>query len=489
MKEHNDDIQLKHLLQDKLGEHTVVAPDFVWPAIEKELFPPANNRRPFFWWFVFTGLILGVLSFYFLYPRNEFNFNINTHEFAALEKRTASNTIKTFNSELETTSTIDESSSKPITNNRNNIHPSFKKGTGNTRDFQNSSEFSNSQKPQIKKTKKSKNNIQAATLLSTSGIENKTDIGKEIDPRTITSLDSSGELKSNLPKSIDDFSNFETNFLIAKTLEHSASSIPLQKSNLRFPRRFVPYSFIDIYAGPGRNSRDYSGVIETSKKALLIDRTLQFKNKNIGLDYNLQFCRFASFRVGLNMGTNRYTTRLFTVRIANVSLNDELDISSPSGDLKSAPLDLEDQASPIFDTTTFLMRIIHRSSYFSVPLSIRFNTTNIRGPQLYAYSGIDFNFRGTDKNTLIVRKSQVERTFSTSKPNNAQLFYPGWHLGLGIASNPIRRLQVYGEFNYSTLFSDYYKGKIVSIQSSNYQINLGLRFKLVENHDTKRLVK
>ncbi len=135
------------------------------------------------------------------------------------------------------------------------------------------------------------------------------------------------------------------------------------------------------------------------------------------------------------------------------------------------------------------MRIIHKSSYYTVPLSIRFNTTNIRGPQLFAYTGFDLNFRGNDKNTLIVRRFQVERVFSTSKPANAQTLYLGWHFGMGIASNPIRRLQVFSEFNYSSLFSDYYTGKIISIQSSNYQINVGLRFKLVSNHDTKRLVK
>ena len=50
MKEHNDDIHLQRLLNEKLEGHTVPAPDFVWPAIEKELFPPAKKRRPFFWW-------------------------------------------------------------------------------------------------------------------------------------------------------------------------------------------------------------------------------------------------------------------------------------------------------------------------------------------------------------------------------------------------------------------------------------------------------
>lgn len=499
MKEHNDDIHLKHLLQDKLEEHTVVAPDFVWPAIEKELFPPANNRRPFFWWFVFSGIILGVLSFYFLYPRNEINFNYNSPEIAVKENTTFLNSTPTkiVKSELESSKTLDGKSNKNVSNYQKNENDSYvtpEKGNGKTAIIQSSYASNTNQKNRIKKTQKQKYLEQASTPLSTEGFKDEKDIHKEQTinlGNTATNNNNGEEQKNEIIQlnSRDELSSLEISLLVAKSVEHTASTIPLQTTNLRFPRRFVPYSFLDFYAGPGRNYREYTGLIETTKKALLIDRTLQFKNKNIGLDYNMQFCRFASFRIGLNMGTNRYTTRLFPVRIANVSLNDELEISSPSGDLKSAPLELEDQASPFFDTTTFLMRIIHRSSYFTVPLSIRFNTPNVRGPQAYIYSGIDLNFRGTDKNTLVVRKSQIERIFTTSKPSNAQTLYPGWHLGLGLATNPIRRLQIFGEFHYSTLFSDYYKGKIVSIQSSNYQINLGLRFKLVANHDTKRLIK
>jgi hypothetical protein len=491
MKEHNDDTHLKHLLQDKLEEHTVVAPDFVWPAIEKELFPPANKRRPFFWWFVFSGLILGVLSFYFLYPRNEINFNYHSPEIAVKENATNLNSLSTKidKSELKSSKTSDGKSTKNVSNYQKNQNVSLsspEKGNGKTAMIQSSyaSTKNTNQKNRTKKTKKQKATEPISSLLLTNDFQNE----KTADLGTIESENNNGE-ELNPLNSTDEISNLEIGLLAAKSLDHTAFSIPLVKTNLRYPRKFVPYSFIDFYAGRGRNSRNYSGEIETSKKALLVDRTLQFKNNNIGIDYNMQFCRFASFRVGYNMGTNRYTTRLFPIRIANVSLNDELDISSPSGDLKSAPLELDDQASPISDTTTFLMRIIHRSSYYSVPLSIRFNTTNIRGPQAYIYSGIDLNFRGTDKNTLVVRRSQIERIFTTSKPSNAQTLYPGWHLGLGLATNPIRRLQVYGEFHYSTLFSDYYKGKIISIQSSNYQINLGLRFKLVANHDTKRLIK
>lgn len=266
--------------------------------------------------------------------------------------------------------------------------------------------------------------------------------------------------------------------LLAKTIEYKTDTVRLIHPEMPFPKLFFPYSFIDMYAGAGRNNRTYSGIVESNSKAFIIDRTLRLKNSNFGFDYNYQFLPFASAGIGINMGTNRYTTRLFPVRIANTSLNDELEISSPSGELKSAPLDLADQASQFSDTTTFLMRIVHRSHYFSVPLSIRFNTTNTKGPQLYGYTGFDFLFRGKDKNTLIVRKSFTERSFSTSKPRETRGFYPGWHLGLGVSSNPKRKLQVYGEFNYSQVFGNYYTGKVISIRSNNVQLNVGLRIKL-----------
>ena len=79
MIEHNDDTRLQQLLQEKLEEHTVPAPDFVWPAVEKELFPPAKKRRPVFWWFVFSGLFLGVLSLscFYLFPTNHLDLALN----------------------------------------------------------------------------------------------------------------------------------------------------------------------------------------------------------------------------------------------------------------------------------------------------------------------------------------------------------------------------------------------------------------------------
>lgn len=499
MKEHNDDIHLKHLLQDKLGEHTVEAPEFVWSAIEKEMFPPAKKRRPFFWWFLFTGLFIGGVTFYFIYPQNEFNFNFETRAFVTLKKASEGNskTTQTYKSQLDSTKTINEKTIKTTnsaTNFQNNEHASYlNQKNGKTfliRKTNSTSKNTNN----YDRTKKQKTPVQPAILLANSETENKNTKETKTELGNNESKNNIGEERSNVLNQTNltnEFPNLEMSLLVAKSLDHTAFSIPLESTNLRYPRKFVPYSFLDFYGGTGKNHREYTGSISSnqSNKALLIDRTIKFKNRNIGFDYNLQFCRFASFRLGINTGTNRYTTRLFPIRIANVSLNDPLDISSPSGDLKSAPLNLDDQASSTSDSTTFLMRIIHKSSYYTVPLSIRFNTTNIRGPQLFAYTGFDLNFRGNDKNTLIVRRFQVERVFSTSKPANAQTLYLGWHFGMGIASNPIRRLQVFSEFNYSSLFSDYYTGKIISIQSSNYQINVGLRFKLVSNHDTKRLVK
>jgi hypothetical protein len=215
--------------------------------------------------------------------------------------------------------------------------------------------------------------------------------------------------------------------------------------------------------------------VESNTNTYLIDRTIQLKNTNFGLDYNYQFLPFASARIGISMGTNRYTTRLFPIRIANTNLNNELNISSLSGDLKSAPLELDEQASSISDTTTFLMRIIHRSSYFSVPLSVRFNTTNEKGPQAYSYAGIDLVFRGNDQNLLIVRRSQFERSYSTSNARRTRDFYSGWHFGVGLASNNSHRFQFFGEFNYARVFGNYYTGNVISIKSANIQLNGGVR--------------
>ncbi|ASS47252.1 MAG: hypothetical protein A3D31_15515 [Candidatus Fluviicola riflensis] len=479
MKEHNDDIHLKQLLHKKLEEHTVSAPDFVWPAIEKELFPPTKKRRPFFWWFVFSGLFLGTLSCFFLFPANHLAASVDTTAGPIIEtidplQASASMTAKNESKSTTATNVIqnkqlvlshhETKDSSLLSSNQPNQHltnPAHGKTNRGLTDGV--------------KGKKAGPNLGTKSNDSTNysrPIHNSLIVETPGDKQTNTVILSSEHADSS--------NHLELSLLLlpAKTMEHTPDPIRLIHPNVPFPLLFIPYSFIDVYAGAGRNNRNYSGIVESNSHAFIIDRTLRLKNRNFGLDYNYQFLPFASFRIGINMGTNRYTTRLFPVRIANTDLNDELDISSPSGELRSAPLDLADQASPFSDTTTFLMRIIHRSGYISIPLSIRFNTTNAIGPQVYGYTGFDFVFRGKDQNTLIVRKSQTERSFSTSKPRESRGFYPGWHLGLGIATNPVRKLQLYGEFNYSQVLGNYYTGKVISIKSNNLQLNVGLRIKL-----------
>lgn len=480
MKEHNDDPKLRQLLHEKLEEHTVPAPDFVWPAIEQELFPPAKKRRPFFWWFVFSGLFLGLLSlsYLFLFPANQFDLALNgiTTPIGRSVQPIQSGVSTTTTTKLESTATTTtgqhQQSVLANTENKNNplltstqSHQHARISTGSSVGEKNTAETNQGKK----------------TIPETNPIVNPVDYFTPIIDPLIAEQSQNSQPKDTVSapdKRQDGDNDLTWSTLLAKTITFSTDSVRSIHPELPFPKLFFPYAFIDVYAGVGRNNRTYSGIVESSSKAFIIDRTLHLRNRNFGVDYNYQFSPFASVRIGLNMGTNRYTTRLFPIRIANTSLNDELEISSPSGELKSAPLDLADQASPISDTTTFLMRIVHRSHYFSVPLSIRFNTANTKGPQLYGYTGFDFMFRGKDQNTLIVRKSFTERSFSTSKPREARGFYPGWHLGLGVSSNPKRKLQLYGEFNYAQVFGNYYTGKIISIRSNNAQLNVGLRINL-----------
>jgi len=478
MKEHNDDIRLQHLLNEKLEEHQVTAPDFIWPAIEKELFPPTKRRRPFFWWFVFSGLFLGTLSYFLLVPFHPIGFSSD------LVKLPIITTNKPLQSKVSTPFNEQESNAKSTTIKNGQLIAS-------TVETKKCSRL-NSQKPKdpstnptIKKINQNKSTTtkhgkSTMTMIHTNFMSYPTEYLQSIVQRLIAETTKSRQPNDSILAStshMDANDNLELLLLQAKKIEHTTDSIRVIHSKAQPPKSFVPYSFIALYAGAGRNNRTYSGIIGSTSNTYIIDRKLQLRNTNFGLDYNYQFAPFASVRIGINKGTNRYTTRIFPIRIANTSLNDELEISSPSGELKSAPLDLADQASQFSDSTVFLMRIIHRSQYISIPLSVRFNTINAKGPQLYGYTGFDFVFRGKDQNTLIVKKSQIERSFSTSNVRDARGFYPGWHLGLGIASNPIRQLQVYGEFNYSQIFGNYYTGKVISIRSNNVQLNVGLRIR------------
>lgn len=483
MKEHNNDSELQRLLREKLEEHTVPAPDFAWPAIEKELFPPAKKRRPFFWWFVFSGLFLGTFTLFFLFQST--GTDIATGMSATAIHQTLpvlQPTVKP----IDTSSEQQSSSKSPANSSENNA---TKAATSNSNAYEASvSSMNSGSDPSGKPSKTHETNSQTQTITQPDSQQHlPTNTVKPIasvparalsgthlviakTTRYFTTLETTA--KNQLP---DSSKVLSLSNLSPKTITFQPDSIRPIPPLLPPLGSFKGYSFIDWYVGAGRNRRTYTGIVESNSTAFIIDRSIPLKNTNFGIDYNYQFLPFASARIGVNMGSNRYITRLFPIRIANTDLNNELEISSPSGDLKSAPLELDDQASSISDTTTFLMRIVHRSRYFSVPLSVRFNTTNEKGPQLYGYTGFDFVFRGNDQNTLIVRRSQFERSYSTSSPRGARGFYSGWHLGAGLASNNSRRFQFYGEFNYSQVFGNYYSGKVVSIKSANLQVNLGLR--------------
>lgn len=492
MKEHTNDSELQRLLREKLEEHTVPAPDFAWPAIEKELFPPAKKRRPFFWWFVFTGLFLGTLTLFFLFQSTDTGISSGM---SAIAFPTTLPSLQPSANPTQTPSGQQLLAKEPANSNDNNSsvattsnnYASEAQGSSKyKRSFQvtdqsvaytkthksNSATNQQSTKQSISQKQLSSNTLHTAlsapahawlathllVYRSTRSITQLQTIAHKLQPDTSQVLPASD--------------------LWPKTIAFQPDPILPIPPLLPPSKHFDGYSFIDVYAGAGRNRRTYSGIVASNSNAFIIDRTIPLKNTNFGIDYNYQFLPFASARIGVNMGSNRYVTRLFPIRIANTDLNNELDISSPSGDLRSAPLELDDQASSISDTTTFLMRIVHRSRYFSVPLSILFNTTNEKGPQLYGCTGFDFVFRGNDQNTLIVRRSQFERSYSTSNPRGARGFYSGWHLGVGLASNNSRRFQFYGEFNYAQVFGNYYSGKVISIRSSNLQLNAGLRINL-----------
>ncbi|HLP54944.1 MAG TPA: hypothetical protein VK151_07940 [Fluviicola sp.] len=488
MKEHNNDTELQQLLREKLEGHTVPAPDFVWPAIEQELFPRAKKRRSFFWWFIFAGLFLGTLSWFFLFPSKSTDFSFGTAAAPVSKTVQSLQPIPTAATEKQSQSTDKSTVTKSKSSGTTAMH-SNEPGT-NTSEKHNGPFVSSSQ-PGKDPTTVANKSVPGKGAKRPS--PSKSPSNPPTKPVTYTIAHSSSVTASLIAKTAGYFATINT---IAETRQPdsndvsamsalSSKTIAFQPDTVKLIHPFIPlsigfsgYSFIDVYLGVGRNRRTYSGIVESNSNAFIIDRTLQLKNTHFGIDYNYQFLPFASAGIGLNMGSNRYITRLFPIRIANTDLNKELEISSPGGDLKSAPLELEDQASSISDTTTFLMRIIHRSKYLAIPLTIRFNTTNARGPQLYGFTGFDFVFRGKDQNTLIVRRSLFERSYSTSNPRGARGFYSGWHLGLGLASNPSRRLQLYGEFNYSQVFGNYYSGKVISIKSSHLQLNAGLRINL-----------
>jgi|GEM_PF-5096121 len=247
------------------------------------------------------------------------------------------------------------------------------------------------------------------------------------------------------------------------------SSIPeILPFALPFQRHY--YQF---HASVGREIRTFN--VSNPNNQSLLDKSVALKHHGIGFNYQYQFHPNWAVHTGVYAYRTGFITRQFPISIANQNLDGELVFDTPEGEFKSEPLELSSYANVQQDTTVFLGRIIHRSSFVSLPLAIRYNTNRSSGLNFYTQAGVQFNLRASERNTLVIKKSAFERNFASGRSGRQRKIAPSAMLAVGLQTQSIGRVQYFTELSYARVLGEYYKGPRVSIQSQFVTVGAGLR--------------
>ncbi|MFA7274703.1 MAG: hypothetical protein WC044_12615 [Crocinitomicaceae bacterium] len=232
----------------------------------------------------------------------------------------------------------------------------------------------------------------------------------------------------------------------------------------------------DYYVGLGRSPR--ANKILTNDAALILtDNIVRLKNRMIGMNIRYQMTPHIGVRSGVVFGVNRYRTRLFPVAIANDQLNQNVEIATADGLMRATGLESNALSSNNVDTSTYLMRVFHRSSYLSVPVSLYFNST-MKPKKMYFYgmSGFDFSIKGRERSLLIVRSDVNERSIALERLNNKKHVATNWHASVGLSYPFSNTFEIFGEFNYALNISNRLKNNYLNTKYSYFQLMFGIRF-------------
>ncbi len=445
MDELTHEKELRSLLAQKFEEQHIEAPEQAWNAIQTELFQSNSKKIGLWTWYFLGTIVIACLLLPLIFSNHESNYSIA----------------------LTSKSTLRFGKNLTLSKNKSSDYETIKSNNNNTKSI------NNYKHSQLKK---------ADLIASKKGTEQTTNYPLTLisQPRNL-SYSGSQSIDSVLLVSRLQFhpiNTFESSLLFPTILPFDASQFNNGTSNVSNQHSGW---YLEVFSGLGRNVRTYEGYIEKAKQnkhAVFVSRSVKFKNTNMGVYVRKELTPSIQLRTGLNYGINTFTTRFFPIRIANAELNKEIQVSSPTGDLKSGNLELESAANQTSDSTSFLMRISHRSTYYQIPLSLTINSTNVKGPVVYGFTGLDFIFRGKEENKLLIRRQDFAKTAEIQRATKGKNAHLGLNVGFGISSTTSKKVQVYSECVYSRIFGPYYTGNVLTIYSQNWQLNAGLRFKL-----------
>lgn len=534
MKENHSDDQLKDVFKSKFANEYMAPPEDAWAAIANALPTKERKKRPFIFWWLPIGLVVLVgtgflINSQFSKTRYESTLISSTTENATFQnnqtlkekdknkttiiaKENASNEADL--SSLQTNLDQGENLNNSKSSTKHVAHDQKKKshqkrkstetGDGRNAEGINSKGNSSSAGDLVSNLSKAQLKVKgnAGLMLEDEDITNErtiSDIDLKGDTRSVKPDDQKTEpVEATRDNAIDEEqeevadnitvenevapnteldpvdSNLQTNQ--AANLPDSSKVVPsVLTPPLVTESSFKRFRF-DIYAGIGRSPRQNT-VLADENILILTDSKVQLKNRLMGFNVRYQITPHFGVRSGVGVGINRYRSRFFPVSIPNDQLNQNVEIATADGVLRLVGLESNALPSNNADTSTFVMRVVHRSTHLFVPVSIYFNTT-MKPKKVYFYgaTGVDFATRIRERNAVIVRSSGNDRDVSLERLKRGISILTNWHVNAGLAFPFENKVELFTELNYSLNISNDLKSNYLKTNFSYFQVILGLRF-------------
>jgi hypothetical protein len=265
-----------------------------------------------------------------------------------------------------------------------------------------------------------------------------------------------------------------------------------KKEDAETPKPEVVESNILIHSAPPRNNLRYDFYMGTGKSprrstfydanadnpaVMLADKSVNMNNAVMGFNVRYQITPYFAMRSGIAVGSDRYQSNSFSVKLANTDLTENFKIATVDGVLQTTGLVFNNLAPNGTDSSNYDMNILHRQGYLTIPISFVVNT-KIQPGKLYYYgsTGFDFMAKGKGRNILTVVDGETSRKISLARISDVNRIYTNWNLSLGLAFPFQSRFDIFTELNYSLDVSKRLKSSYLNTNSSHIQLLIGMRF-------------
>ncbi len=463
------DTELRDFFQRRLEDESVQPPEAAWEQIRTSLPKRRRKKLAAVFFLSMLAIITGVLTGWFAYQRNA------TKQVVSQAQKAAPKFITT---EPESSKAASASSSSTGINSQQPETIGHKKVT----------QWQASDK-HVQYFNKSKVHFPAN---ATAKEQSSTSIGSRDEPERIIANGNQDQqeihTRGTTPQSaniadanfIEDQANNRIPYKNVSPPETSHTLLLVDQhfqDSKKAAKTVTPWS-VEIMGGFGKNTRSISGTFDGNSLAgkELSDRKVKLKNRLAGIQGGYTFNRYLTLQLGILYGRNSVQSRWFNKLLKDQPDNESYEFSTMEGSLKIASTDL----NPYFqnnDSIYVRMRISNRSSYISIPLSLKLSLP--AGPIIpYLRAGLSLDLKTSDHTSL-----QVRNGYGKTKTANFKIFEQqtistvNVMTAAGLSSNTKWGLNLFGEINYSHGISPYYSKNNFEISSSFVQYKLGLSYR------------